>query len=316
MDLDLFRKMDYVYEIHKEKSFTKAAEKLYISQPCLSAAVKKMEDEIGMPLFERRHSTLALTDVGEKYLKAAEQIRSAAKDFLSEVNDMHNLVSGSLDIGVPNYVMSYIIPRIVNEYTNLYPGIQISLHEASSVTLGEKLHAEQIDIIVDSFDEEKEQYEYWPLTEEEIYLAVPSHSPSACGLEAFRLTPEEFYEGAVKRESIQDVSLDHFRDEKFILLKNGNSMYKHAQQAFRACDFEPQVSFRLDQLSTAYAMTASGNGVCFVTDTMFRYHRFTDDIYLYRIRGTGKRTLCIAKKKSRYSTAAILRFAELFQRSI
>ena len=121
MECCMFRKMEYVYEIYTEKSFTKAAEKLYISQPCLSAAIKKIEDEIGMPLFERRHSTLVLTEVGEKYLKAAEQIRCITKDFLSEVNDMHNLVSGSLHIGVPNYIMSYIIPEIVNEYTKLYP---------------------------------------------------------------------------------------------------------------------------------------------------------------------------------------------------
>ncbi len=309
----MFRKMDYVYEVYKEKSFTKAAEKLYISQPCLSAAIKKIEDEIGMPLFERRHASLALTEIGEKYLESAEQIRNITKDFISKVNDINNLVCGSLNIGVPNYVMSYIIPRIVSEYTKLYPGIQISLVEANSVTLSEKLHAEQIDIVVDSFDEESEQYEYWPLTEEEIYLAVPASSPSCRGLENSRITPEEFYTGTVDMEKVRAVSLEHFKSEKFILLKNGNSMYKHALRAFSGCGFEPQISFRLDQLSTSYAMTASGNGVCFVTDTMFKYHRFADDIYLYKIRGTGKRTLYIAKKKSRYSTGAIKKFAELFQ---
>ena len=316
MECCMFRKMEYVYEIYTEKSFTKAAEKLYISQPCLSAAIKKIEDEIGMPLFERRHSTLVLTEVGEKYLKAAEQIRCITKDFLSEVNDMHNLVSGSLHIGVPNYIMSYIIPEIVNEYTKLYPGIQITLHEANSVSLWEMLNNEQVDIVVDSFDEEGSRYDYWPLTEEEIYLAVPAHSPSAQDLEDYRITPEEFYTNAVKSENVRAVSLEHFRDEKFILLKNGNSMYKHALQAFEGCGFEPKISFRLDQLSTSYAMTASGNGVCFVTDTMFRYHRFTDNVYLYKIRGTGKRKLCIVKKKSRYGTVALLRFAELFQKSI
>ena len=60
----MFRHMNYVYEVYREGSFSKAAAKLYISQPALSATVKKVETEIGMPLFDRGHSPIRLTECG------------------------------------------------------------------------------------------------------------------------------------------------------------------------------------------------------------------------------------------------------------
>ena len=81
----MFKKMDYVYAVYKEKSFTKAAEKLFISQPCLSAAIKKIEDEIGVPLFERRYSSVRPTKIGLEYIAAIEQIKATQQDFLSKI---------------------------------------------------------------------------------------------------------------------------------------------------------------------------------------------------------------------------------------
>lgn len=64
----------YVYEVYKERSFTKAAQNLYISQPSLSARIKKIEEIIGEPLFDRSTTPLQLTEVGKVYIEAAEEI--------------------------------------------------------------------------------------------------------------------------------------------------------------------------------------------------------------------------------------------------
>ena len=73
----MFTWKKYIYEVYREKSFSKAAQNLYISQPSLSARVKKVEKEIGFPLFDRSTSPLQLTEVGEVYIKAAEVCRLA-----------------------------------------------------------------------------------------------------------------------------------------------------------------------------------------------------------------------------------------------
>ena len=70
----MFSGMNYVYEVYKEQSFSKAAENLYIAQPALSSMIKKIETKIGMPLFDRSTSPIQLTECGKKYIKTAEKI--------------------------------------------------------------------------------------------------------------------------------------------------------------------------------------------------------------------------------------------------
>ena len=77
----MFANMDYVYEVYKEGSFSKAAANLYISQPALSATVKKIEKKIGMPLFDRSTVPVQLTECGKKYMKTAEKIMDLEEDF-------------------------------------------------------------------------------------------------------------------------------------------------------------------------------------------------------------------------------------------
>ena len=77
----MFRKYDYVYAVYEEGSFTKAAKKLFISQPTLSVAIKSVEEEIGAPIFERDASGVKLTEVGREYIATAEKIISAKEDF-------------------------------------------------------------------------------------------------------------------------------------------------------------------------------------------------------------------------------------------
>ena len=134
----MFKKMEYVYTVYKEQSFTKAAEKLFVSQPCLSSAVRKIEEEIGIPLFERRYSAVRPTQIGRAYLETAEKIMNLERNFAAKVNDMNLPEHGSITVGGSNYVSSYILPLIVSRFSIDYPKINISLVETSSVELQKK----------------------------------------------------------------------------------------------------------------------------------------------------------------------------------
>lgn len=309
----MFKKMEYVYAVYKEQSFTRAAEKLYISQPCLSAAVKKIEEEIGMPLFERRYSSVRPTKIGYEYIAAAEKIMEIEQNFAEKAGDMERGEWGEVNVGGSNYVASYILPYIVKRFGRLYPKIEVSITESASVDLARKLDVEELDLVIDSFGESDMNHEFYPLLKEKILLAVPLASECNAGLEEFSITPDDIYEGRVMIDEAPKISVDKFRDEQFILLKNGNSMYRHATEIFEKCRFKPKVSFRLDQLMTAYRLAALGNGLCFVSDTMFKYHRFTDDILLYNVGGTEARNLYVVKKKGRYMSRAMEKFIEIAQ---
>ena len=89
----------YVYEVYKERSFTKAAQNLYISQPSLSARIKKIEEIIGEPLFDRSTTPLQLTEVGKVYIEAAEEITQIEQRVENYINDLAGLKTGNLAVG-------------------------------------------------------------------------------------------------------------------------------------------------------------------------------------------------------------------------
>ena len=103
--------MKYVYEVYKEKSFTDAAKKLFISQPSLSAAVKKVEKELGVLLFDRGSFPVRLTDAGIAYIEAMEAILAIENNQTRKLNDLSQLKTGSLTIGGSNFVSSYILSK-------------------------------------------------------------------------------------------------------------------------------------------------------------------------------------------------------------
>ncbi len=307
----MFRKMDYVYTVYKEKSFTKAAEKLYVSQPCLSAAIKKIEDEIGLPLFERRYSNLRPTMIGYEYIKATEKMMDIQENFSAKINKITNMQYGKLTIGGSNSVSSYILPQIVSEFSKRYPGIEISLTESDSIELKKMLENEEIDLLIDSMDEEPPMFDCIPLVKERILLAVPSDNNCNKGLDSYSFTPTMIFDSSVDIETVPAISISHFKNQKFILLKRGHSMHRHTAELFAKNNFSPNVTFRLDQLSTSYTLAASGNGLCFVPDSLFKHHCFSDNIRLYNIQGIGERALYLAKKRAAVPTAIISKFTEV-----
>ena len=96
----MFSGKEYVYEVYKEKSFSKAANNLFISQPSLSSTIKRIENKIGMPIFDRSTTPIGLTECGLKYIKAAESIMAIEQDFHNYLDDARNLQTGTLTIGL------------------------------------------------------------------------------------------------------------------------------------------------------------------------------------------------------------------------
>ena len=117
----MFQGMHYIYEVYKEMNFSRAARNLFISQPSLSAAVKKAEAQIGFPVFDRSSNPIQLTDLGREYIRSIETIMEVENSFQNYVNDMRELKSGSISIGGTNLFASYVLPPVLSRFTELYP---------------------------------------------------------------------------------------------------------------------------------------------------------------------------------------------------
>lgn len=307
----MFKKHEYIYQVYKMGSITKAAESLFISQPSLSVAIKKIEEEIGTPLFERSGgSKVVLTDVGKEYIKATERIMNVEKDFLNRINDIFSLETGKITVGGTNYLSSYLLPQIINSFSKKFPKIEVTLVEANSLTLGEMIENEKLDIVIDSFDSTMSIYDGYPLKNEKILLCVPEEFPINKQLEKNRFYPKNIYKNDF--ESFAPVSIKHFKNEPFILLKNGNDMFHRAQLVFKKEGVEPKILFSVDQMNISYALATSGMGVCFLTDTLFKYGKHSDNVCLYNVSNEyNSRTLYVAHKKNKYITRAMEEFISI-----
>ncbi len=307
----MFAKWKYVYELYKEQNFTNASKKLFISQPSLSAAIKNIEDKVGAQLFERTGHGIKLTEIGKEYIEAAEKMLNAENEFKNKLNDIYNLESGSITVGGANYVSSYILPKIITRFTSLHPNISIKLKEANSYNLNQMLLNDEIDILVDSLDDTCELTKY-PLCKEKIFLCVPKDYKINKYLKKHQIKPESIRNSTQDLDSVQAVSIDVFKNEQYILLKEENDMYIRAMKVFQKKNIAPKVAFSVDQLNISYALADSGVGLCFITDTFFKYAHHRENVLLYKIEEESNgRTLYTAHKNNKYCTKAMREFIDI-----
>ncbi len=297
----MFKKHEYVYAVYKTGNFTKAAQSLFISQPSLSVAIQNVEKQLGAPLFIRSGSKAILTEVGKEYISATEKIMNIQKDFENKINDIYNLEAGEITVGGTNYLSSYVLPKVINKFSALYPKINVNLVEANSKSLSEMMLNETVDVIVDSFDESMDKYVGHPLKNEQIFLCVPRDFKINQKLSEYKILPHQIYENTIDIDSVKPVDMAFFKNEPFILLKNGNDMFYRAQVIFEKAKITPNVLLRVDQMNISYSLADSGMGCCFLTDTLFKFGKFSDSVVLYKVsKQHSTRTLYIAHKKNRY----------------
>ncbi|MBQ3023448.1 MAG: LysR family transcriptional regulator [Clostridia bacterium] len=305
----MFSKYEYIYAVYTEKSFTRAAKKLFISQPSLSAAVKNIENKVGAPLFERNGVHITPTEIGVEYIRTAEKIMRAEKDFENRIHDIYNLETGEITVGGTNYLCSYVLPKIINRFTNMYPKIKVTLMEANSGKLSEMMDNEEIDVIIDSYDETMDIYVGSQLLSERILLCVPSHWKINDKFSDRQIYPENIYNGDINIDDVPPVPINAFSNEPFIMLKKGNDMYDRATAMFGNWKITPNVIFNVDQLNISYSLVESGMGAGFITDTFFKFSEFGRNTVLYNIaQQHSSRILHIVYKKHRYLTSAMKKF--------
>ena len=109
--------MLYIYTIYQEGSFSRAASKLYLSQPALSIAIRKIENEIGMPLFDRQSKPLRLTAAGEIYIDTIKKELLLEQEQQQKISDLKNLTSGTVRLGGTHFLNAYILPEVLSDFS-------------------------------------------------------------------------------------------------------------------------------------------------------------------------------------------------------
>ncbi len=298
--------LNYIYEIYRQRSFSAAAKKLYVSQPTLSIAVKKIEEKYGITIFNRCASGLELTNEGRVFINAIEQINNVEESLKTELADIAELKNGKITICSENFVASFIMPKILISYIERYPGIELSLNERNFAILKDSLLNEDTDIAI-THEIEDDRFVCETLFEEEILLAVPDSFKLSTEILKYAFTKEEIIENSGKINRV-DISL--FSDHAFLLLKNSNDMYRRSQTIFKDANIKPEVKIYLDQMITSYNMACSGLGIAFVSDTVIKNSSNSGCIFFKLKSPHTKRKMTIVHKKNHYISKAAKAFID------
>ncbi len=307
----MFKYANYIYEIYKEQSFTKAAKKLFISQPSLSATIRKAEEDLGFKIFNRETTPISLTDLGQIYISAIEEISRVENNLKDSINSIYSLMVGNISVSGAAFISSFILPKIIMEFSKRYPKINIQLIEDNSINLQEKLLSEEIEVLID-YDFDREDFESFPLKKEHILLAVPKQHPINAQLGNIALTAKDIICGNHLKEETPCADLGNFKQEKFIQLKPKNNMYKSSCNICSDYGFTPQPVISVDQLLTAYNIAGSGMGITFTTDTVIQSAAKYENLLFYKLNSShAERILYIAYKRKKYISPAVAEFINI-----
>lgn len=293
------RQLQYTLKIAEERNFSRAADKLHIAQPSLSQQLSKLEQELGVKLFQRNTSTVELTYAGASFIEHAKKIMDAVEQLRQEMDDISQLRAGRVVIGSMPITGSHLLPYVLPAFKEAYPDIQVALLEDTSLNLEKLTAGGGTDLSLLSLPLQEPSLTYEPIGEEMIDLAVPPQHPLA-SLEA----------------RTEKVSLERLKDEPFIVLKKGQGFRKLTIDLCRNAGFEPHVVFESNNIETVQSLVAAGMGITLVPRFIARAKR-SELIPVYLpLASDPSRTLVIAYRKGRYLSKAAEAFIETFKSTL
>lgn len=221
MDIQHIR---YYVTIVKHESFSKAAEKLFVTQPILTRCVKNLEEELGTLLILRSTKRFILTDAGQILYQYGQKLLQQHEDLYRRIADVTDCHVGEISISCPGVLLDMYFPELVNQFRQQNPGIHIHIRERGSRPVAEDLRDGLADIgLVMLPLEDQQDLHVLPIVSDEVHVLVPrSH----------RLAGQE------------QVNLHQLRDLDIITYNRNSTLYHSFLQLCRENDFVPNIVFQ------------------------------------------------------------------------
>jgi DNA-binding transcriptional LysR family regulator len=199
--------LEFFVKVAEEGSFSRAADSVSRTQPAVSIAVRRLEEEIGAPLFDRAQKIPVLTDVGRVVLDYAQRILKLRDQAREAVSEIQTLETGRVRIGANESTSLYLLPEIILAFRNEHPRIKLEITRFPSDQLPREVLDRNIDFALMAFEPKDRDLESFPILEDELILIMhPKHQlVSAGSVTVKELGSESFLAHNVKSGSRQKV---------------------------------------------------------------------------------------------------------------
>ena len=272
----------YMVCVAEERRFTRAAARLHVAQPSVSSAVAALEQELGAPLFHRDRHEVTLTRAGEVFLPWARQVLADCEAGTDAVRDLLGLRRGRLALGSTPSLTTNLLPPVIAAFHRSHPGLDLTLHEAGSQDLVDRLEKGEMDLAVVILPVNRPWVETTALKDEELVLAV-NHTHDLAG-----------------RRSIRVADLEH---TPLVMFKDGYDLRETTLAACRQAGFSPTLVMQGLEMDGALALASAGVGAAVVPESVIAPGGPLMAVYFRN--ATMKRTIGLASRRDRpFSPAA------------
>ncbi|REB05231.1 LysR family transcriptional regulator [Sporosarcina sp. BI001-red] len=286
-----YRDIKSFIEVADYKSFTKAAEQSYHSQPSLSKAVKKLEVELGVVLFRRSNRHVYLTDAGEIVYKQGKKALSALQELPILLDELKDAAAGVIKIGMPPLIGTLFFPQIARDLHTQSPNVEIELYELGAKVVEDLVESGEIDVGVIVLPTDDTLFNVHSFISDEFFVFV-----------------HQDHELAKQK----DLSLHDLKDEKFILFSKGFALHNYIISACKEAGFNPTISYESSQWDLIIELVASKLGIALLPKSIFDKQN-NEQIVMIPLKAPPLLwRLGIITKKDAYHSFALKKFMDMF----
>lgn len=240
-----WQQLEYFQVLAKIQHMTKSAQILSISQPALSRSIARLEDELGVPLFERQGRSIHLNRYGEMFVKRVHNIMREYQDGLSEIQQVIDPNHGEVSLGFLHTLGTNVVPDLIRHFRKENQNIHFSLKQNHTHLQLLELKSGDLDLCLLADMDVEKPIQWRELWREKLVAIVPSSHPLA------------------EKESI---TISELENESFVLLKKGYALRIQIDELFDEKFIHPKITFEGDEVATVAGFVAAGLGVSILPD--------------------------------------------------
>ena len=237
------RDLRYLVAVAEHRHFGRAAESCFVSQPTLSTQLKKLEETLGIVLFERSNRRVMLTPQGEQIVQQTQRILVEVNSLMALSEQLRDPMGGDLRVGIIPTMAPYLLPKVLVPLQQAFPNLRIQLTEGQTVNISRMLKHGELDATLLALPLGEENVEEIALYDEPFVLAVPAHHPKA---------------------ELVHITSDDLEGEEVLLLEDGHCF---RDQALEVCQTHRGIeskSYSATSLETLRQLVSAGVGVTLI----------------------------------------------------
>src|SRR5947209_1303315 len=277
----------YFVAVADEGNFSRAAAKVRVAQPSLSQQIRKLEAEIGQPLFDRLPRSVVLTEAGRCLLDYARQILASIGDAQRCVDELKGKIAGDVAVGAIPTIAPYVLPELVVTFQKHYPDVTLHIVEDVTEGIARRIEVGELDVALASTCQKSPTLRVEHFGSEPLLALLPEGHPLAKQTE---------------------VSFDDLKSQRFLLLHEMHCLSQQVHHLLESRRLLPEIALAGSQLTTIAHMVAAGIGVSIVPHMMVKHQESPGCVSLPFAPPVPERELNLLHNPLRFQTKAAAAF--------